>query len=279
MTKILIAESIDEKTLEEFKGSAIEFVYKPNISVTDLENELADYNGLIVRPKEVTSTAIANSPNLKIIIRGGAGVNSIALDECKKRGVIVANTPALNSDATAEFTFHLLLSIIKASIPSTELKDKKLGIIGYGNIGKRVERIAAGFGMNTSIFKRGDNLHEFLKAQHDIITLHVPLTKDTENLLGSNEFKLMKRGVVIINTARPQLIDALAFKAALDSGIIKSFGIDGDDDLIEPFTDPRGITTPHIADATLEAQRNITHAALTQMVEFFVNGKEINRVI
>jgi D-3-phosphoglycerate dehydrogenase len=277
--KILIAESIDEKILEEFKNSGLDFTYKPNISIADLENELASYNGLIVRPKEVTSAAIAHSANLKIIIRGGAGVNSIALDECKKRGVIVANTPGLNSDATAEFTFHLLLSIIKASVPSTEVKGKSLGIIGYGNIGKRVEKIASGFGMEVSIFKRGDNLHKFLKTQHDVISLHLPLSKETENLLGSNEFKLMKRGVIIINTARPQLINAEAFKAALDAGIIKSFGIDGDDDLIEPFTDPRGITTPHIADATAEAQRNITRAALTQMVEFFVNGKEINRVL
>jgi D-3-phosphoglycerate dehydrogenase len=232
-----------------------------------------------VRPKEVTAKAIANAKNLKLIIRGGAGVNSIALSACKERGIIVENTPGLNSDATAEFAFYSMLKIIREAEQQTELHRKHLGIIGYGNIGKRMEKIATGFGMQTSVFKRGCNLHEFLKQQHDILSLHLPLTQQTTNILGAAEFALVKRGVIIINTARPQLIEPAAFQNALKSGIISRFAIDGDDDLLPPYQHPNGLLTPHIADSTLEAQANIARTALTQMLEFVTSGKEINRVI
>ena len=295
--KILIAESIDERVLAEFTArSNFEFTYEPNISVNALSFEISKYHGLFVRPKQVTADAINNAANLKIIIRGGAGVNSIALDECKKRGIIVANTPGLNSDATAEFTFALLLNLTKQltnshaalkaghePIPEDfmgfELKGKKLGIIGYGNIGKRVERIANGFGMQTSIFRRGDNLPEFLGLQHDITSLHIPLSEQTRHILGAAEFKLMRHGVIIINTARPQLIEPKALLSAADAGIVRAFGIDGDNDLVKPFLHEKGVITHHIADATYEAQANITRQALTQFIQFFEEGAEVNRVV
>ncbi len=295
--KILIAESVDEKVLADFTArSGFEFDYAPDISVTELSFKIKGYDGLFVRPKQVTADAIANADRLKLVIRGGAGVNSIALDECKKRGIIVANTPGLNSDATAEFTFALLMNLQKQLVRSDaalkaghepipedfmgfELKGKKLGIIGYGNIGKRVEKIAGGFGMETSVFRRGDDLKNFLGQQHDVISLHVPLTEQTKHILGEDEFKLMKHGVIIINTARPQLIHAKALLEAADAGIISGFGIDGDNDLVKPFLHEKGIVTHHIADATYEAQANITKQALKQFVQFFEEGLEVNRVV
>jgi len=301
MTRVLIAESVDEKVLAEFQGK-LEFVYSPDITPQELETKIRDFDGLIVRPKPVSAKVIANAKRLKLIIRGGAGVNSIDLTACREKGIIVENTPGLNSDATAEFTVLLMLQAFAkrqvelANIRSREgnsgqpedymgreLKGKKLGIIGFGNIGKRVARIAEGFGMELIIHSRKTVLKDLLNSGCDIILLHIPLSAETTGLIGEKEFALMKNGTVIINTARPQLIDVRAFKAALESGKISSFGIDGDYDLVKPFIDAdvekKGIITHHIADSTYEAQANITRAALTQAVEFFMNGKEINHVI
>ena len=127
------------------------------------------------------------------------------------------------------------------------------------------------------------NLHEFLKQQHDVISLHVPLTPETNFMLKDDEFALMKKGVIIINTARPQLICVKAMTKALAREIVRGFAIDGDYDLVAPFTridkKNKGIITHHIADCTIEAQANITRQALVQMVAFFEKNEVINRVI
>lgn len=307
MTKVLIAESLDEKILAEFQSrTAIEFVYQPDIS---LSQPLKAYDGLIVRPKPVSAEFINNS-DLKIIIRGGAGVNSIDLAACRNKGVIVENTPGLNSDATAEFTILLMLQtftkrqaeraneLSRNGSPGTpeeymgnELKGKKLGLVGLGNIGTRVAKIAGGFGMDVMAYVRSpkqssitqfSTLDELLSAGCDIISLHIPLSSETTGIISEKQFSLMKKGTVLINTARPQLVDVTAFTAAIKSGQISSFGIDGDYDLIEPYIkadpDKKGIATHHIADSTYEAQANITTQALTQMIAYLEHGKEINRV-
>lgn len=311
MTKILIAESVDVNVLAEIsKNSQIEFVYKPDISPAELETEIAEYNGLIVRPKIVSEKAINNAQNLKLVVRGGAGVNSIALEACKQRGVIVENTPGLNSDATAEFSILMMLELIrknfvrksddqtrlgKPSSPelymSGELRGKKLGIVGLGNIGFRVACIAEAFGMEVMFYVREikkmpydqtDNMEKFLKHGHDIISLHIPLTPETKHFFGDLAFNLMKQNTILINTARPQLVDVSALKHAIENGTIAGFAIDGDYELVEPFakidTGKVGIITHHIADATFEAQANITKQALKQIIAYFEKGEVINRV-
>lgn len=303
MAKVLIAESLDEKVLREISSKCkTSFIYKPDISTAELETEIAGYDGLIVRPKPVSEKVIRNGKRLKLVIRGGAGVNSIALAACKEYGIAVQNTPGLNSDATAEFTILMMLKTFakrqsrladeltrkgKPGGPENymghELKGKCLGIIGNGNVGQRVAKIAEAFGMEIEIFKRGMNLENFLNNKHDIISLHIPLTAETNNLIGEKQFAAMENGVVLINSARPQLVDVKAFGEALAKGKLAGFAIDGDYDLVLPYIQAdvkkQGIITHHIADATYEAQSNITLQALTQAIEFFENGKEINRVV
>lgn len=310
MTKFLIAESVDTSILEDF-DSNIEFTYKPDISIAELEDEIGNYDGLLVRPKQVTAKAIANADNLKLIVRGGAGVNSIDLEAAKAKGIIVANTPGLNSDATAEFTFNLLFKLLaKRQInhsreltlkgnPGTpddymgsELRGKKIGLIGLGNIGKRVAKMADAFGMDIICYARNkkdlpykqtDNFDEFLAAENDIISLHIPASEDTVGIINKAVFEKIKTNTILLNTARPQLVNAADFGDALDAGILQSYGIDGDYDQVEPFinADPkqRGIITHHIADCTAEAQAAITAQALKQAKAFFEEGVEINRVI
>lgn len=311
--RVLIAESVDEKMLAQIAASTqkIVFDYQPNLSVAELEKALANYHGLIVRPKNVTAKAIENASNLQLIIRGGAGVNSIALDTAKARGVVVENTPGLNSDATAEFAFLLLMQLLckrqversaklaltgNAGAPEnfmgSELRGKKIGIIGLGNVGARMAQMATAFGMEVFCYARNaknlpfaqtQNLHELLAAKNDVLSLHLPLSAETKNLIGAVEFALMKKGTILLNTARPQLVDVDAFAAALQSGQLGSYGIDGDQDQIQPFIDAdpfgAGICTHHIADCTYEAHAAITKQTMLQAIEFFENGKEINRVV
>jgi D-3-phosphoglycerate dehydrogenase len=309
--RVLIAESLDEKTLQSFSAKGVEFVYMPNLTPQDLESKIKGFDGLIVRPKPVSAKVIENADMLKLIIRGGAGVNSIALAACKDKGIAVENTPGLNSDATAEFTILLMLQAFakrqselsatktRAGNPGMpeaytgfELKNKRLGLIGLGNIASRVAKIAEAFGMEVIAYTRSKkdsdvkqvhDLHKLLHMGCDIISLHVPQSDETKNMIGTQEFACMKNATVIINTARPQLIDVIALGAALESGKVGAFAIDGDYDLVKPFikidSANKGIITHHIADATYEAQANITKQALSQAVAFFIEGKEINRVV
>lgn len=311
--RVLIAESVDEKMLAQMQATTknVAFDYKPNLSVAELEQELANYDGLIVRPKNVTAAAIVNSPNLKLIIRGGAGVNSIALDAAKSFAVVVENTPALNSQATAEFAFQAMMRLScnrqisrsselaatgNAGSPEdfmgSELHGKKLGIIGLGNVGSRLAAMATTFGMEVLCYARNakdlpykqtQDLHKLLSAGNDIISLHLPLSSATTGIIGAPEFAKMRKGTIIINTARPQLVDVAAFAKALENGTLQSYAIDGDQDQIQPFIDADkhkiGICTHHIADCTYEAHAAITKQTMHQAIEFFENGNEINRVV
>lgn len=327
MPKILIAESLEFETLENiakkehlkiYKHHANESIpddgfhlfYQPDISVHELEEALNAYDALVVRPKEVTAKAIKNAPNLKLIVRGGAGMNSIDLKACKEQNVTAENTPGANSVSTAEYTFALIMEVVarrqihradadtrtgKPEVPEDytgrELAGKTLAIIGFGNIGEKVAKRAEAFDMNVIYnarnkkdvpYKYFDDIHELLKQQPDIISLHAPLTLETENMIGNEEFALMKQGTILINAARPQLIEPDAFIKALHHGRIGSFAIDGDLELVEIFAHAdkewKGVITHHIADSTIEAQSKITQMILYQLLAFFRDNKIINQV-
>lgn len=325
--KILIADSLDFKTLEEIllhkaaylhhndpipvniPEHELHFSYQPDISVEDIEKYLGQYHGLIVRPKQITGKAISLAKDLKIIVRGGAGMNSIDLKAASKNKVIVENTPGENSISTAEYTFNMIMELVaqrqiirsdsdsrsgKADIPEKyygyELAGKKIAIVGLGNIGMALAKRARAFDMeviyHSNSMKDIDliyfkELKHMLEAKADIISLHLPLTEKTEKIIGRDEFALMKQGTILINCARPQLVDPDAFAWALQENILAGAGIDGDPDLIEPFIKAdaakKCLLTHHIADSTLQAQQKITRQVLTQIFAFFREGKIINQ--
>lgn len=311
--KVLIAEAMDTKMLAEMqkRTNKTQFDYKPDLTITALEHELENYDGLIVRPKQVTAQAIRNSKKLRLIIRGGAGVNSIALDAAKANNVLVENTPGLNTQATAEYAFLSMMQLFckrqilrsnadaisgTAGAPEEymgfELRGKKIGIIGLGNVGNRMAEMATAFGMEVFCYARNpknlpykqtQNLHELLEAKNDVVSLHIPLSDSTKNIISTKEFSLMRKNTTLVNTARPQLIDVDAFSVALENGTLQSYAIDGDQEQIQPFidSDPQGIgiCTHHIADCTYEAHAAITKQTMLQAIEFFENGKEINRIV
>ena len=203
---------------------------------------------------KIDKKIIDSLPNLKLVATRSTGFDHIDLEECKKKKILVANVPTYGTDSVAEYTFALLLSLVKRlpeSIERTkkglfscegltgfELKGKTIGIIGAGRIGRRVAEIAKCFGMNVlayDIHRKEEEakrigykyveLDELLKTS-DIISLHANLTKENYHMLSEKEFSLMKDGVIIINTARGALIDSEALLKAIKSGKVLYAGLD-----------------------------------------------------
>lgn len=305
----------------------VNLYYVPEITERNLS--IADYvqcmDALLVRPKAVSAKDIAAGAQLKLIIRGGAGVNAIDLEAAKRRGIIVENTPGQNSVTTAEFAFAMILELLgkrqwnqahtdvmagTAMAPDPycgrEIMGKRLAIIGMGNIGKLMIRMALGFGMDVVAYSRSltpeiaeelgvefaTSLKDAVKDA-DIISLHTALTDDTRFMINASVLSEMKSEAVIVNTARPALIDTAALRGALLRGAVGGLAVDGDlyhggegrentiapfADLAKEFSDIPMIITPHIADNTLEAQDKITRQCLDQALAFFVDGAVINRV-
>lgn len=339
MPNILIAESLHLPTLTKLEkelnvvchhsldviqggGDGISLYYQPDIESNKLAEAVVPFDGLVVRPKEVSAETIQAGQKLQVIIRGGTGVNSIDVEAATAQGVKVLNTPGQNTVSTAEYTFGCLFQLLakrpiaaanqdawaRASHPPEhysgfELKGKKLAIFGFGNIGKEVAKRALAFDMEVVVYSRSlteeqakeygiarvESFEALCKAHADAMTLHAPLTPETKGIVNEKEIALMKDGTILINTARPGLINKEALKWGLETGKIASFAIDGDDDeagdpgaIINPFLDvddgSKGILTPHIADCTDEAQANITYHVITQLVAFFRDGKVVNWV-
>lgn len=275
-------------------------------------------HALITRPYPIDTYSFKNLPELKLIIRAGSGVNSIDLVSAKTQGVIVENTPGQNAIAAAEYTIAVLMdlgskrfitkhaamvaeafnnkSLNRLPPPLTlighELYGRVLGIIGYGHIGSHVARIAKALGLNILIASRNQkllpegmrqvSLNELYK-ESDIISLHTPLTPETQHMINDHALGLMKEGVTLINAARPQLIDpdALSHHMSRLSGL----AIDGDTDQIEAYLaialqHPKveSIITHHIGDATKESEEKLTRQVILQLQGFVIDGMVINQV-
>jgi len=268
--------------------------------------------------------------NLKFITTMSTGFDHIDTDECKNRNIIISNVPTYGETIVAEHTFALLLAISRrlpeslervkegnfmpSGLTGFELRGKTIGVVGVGSIGTNVIKIARGFGMNAIVYKRtpdyalekelGCKFVELsvLYQQSDVISLHIPYSKETHHYVGEEQFNQMKDGVVIINTARGALIDSMALLKALESGKVKAAGLDvlEEEPLLEEEKDllsqtfekdklmtiledhmlvkhPNVIVTPHNAFNSTEALHKIvetTHQNLTG----FMNSTPLNVV-
>ncbi len=263
----------------------------------------------------ISETLFANAPDLRFIGLTATGTDNVDLVAAKKYGVAVANIRAYCSQSVAEHVFGCLLSLahnvdayaadVRAgewqtaknfcllTYPISELSAMTLGIVGYGELGKRVANIARAFGMEVIVAARPgtDEIPEgrvpmcALLARADAITLHCPLNDDTRGLFGADEFKAMKNTAILINTARGGLVDSAALVNALRNGEIAAAAIDvlpqeppvdGD-----PLLDYRGanlVVTPHIAWGTLTARQNAVDE-LTANIAAFLGGEERCRVV
>jgi len=282
-----------------------------NLNPEELKKIIKNYDGLVVRSAtKATDEIITAGINLKIIGRAGAGVDNIDLVSAKKNDVIVMNTPGGNTNATAEHSLSLLMSLYR-SIPEAnfgthkglwekkkfiglELKGKKLGIIGFGNVGARFSELAIALGMSVSVFSKSffsrnidyPNINSVslnsLISESDIISLHCKPSSDGIPIISLKEFKLMKKNCVLLNTARGGLIDENDLKVALDSNMIRGAALDvfSNEPAIENalFGTANFILTPHIAASTEEAQLVVAEQIAVQISNYFSNGEIVNSV-
>jgi len=219
--------------------------------VTDNKDELSTADIVLVRSAtKATKEYLDQAKNLKMIIRGGVGIDNIDVEYAKSKGIAVHNTPEASSIAVAELAFAMMLAIqrnivmahnttkngdwIKKQLKGKELYKKTLGLIGIGLIGTEVAKRAQAFGMNVIAHRKSDKPSDYAKivdldellSKSDIISLHTPITEETKGMINKNTIAKMKDGVVIINTARGKLIVDEDLADALKSGKVRYAGID-----------------------------------------------------
>lgn len=283
--KILITDGLSKEGQKILKEAGIDFDVQ-FYELKDLINVIPNYDGILVRsatnvPKEVIDTG----KNLKLIARGGAGIDNIDHKYAKSLGIPVLNTPAANSHSVAELVVAHLFALArfiplanitmregkwekKSFAKGIELAGKTIGIIGFGKIGQIVAKLALGIGMKvlaydvieikTDLDVKIVGFEELLKNS-DFITLHTP--KQPQPLIGAKEIDMMKPGVLIINCARGGVIDEIALLNGLNSVKVGGAGLDVYSQEppfnLELIRHPRVSATPHIGASTIEAQDRV----------------------
>jgi len=285
--KILISDKFSKdlpQRLEEFG------------EVTENKNEIQNADVILVRSAtKVDKTMIDKAKNLKLVIRGGVGLDNIDVRYCEKKGITVRNTPEASTIAVTELVFTLMLGIIRNIVKAnnsmkngewakdtkgSELYGKTLGIVGLGRIGTEVAKRAKAFGMNVIAYEKYNkqseyaemvSMDEVLKSS-DFISLHVPLTDETREMINSKTISRMKDGVIIINTSRGGVINEKDLADAIKSGKVRYAGLDVYQQ--EPPTNSplllldNTLLTPHLAAQTNENMERIGNIVYEIIREF-----------
>ena len=312
MPKVLISDAMDTIAEQILLSNNIEVDVITNLEPNELIKNISNYEGLIVRSAtKVTKELIENAKNLKVIGRAGAGVDNIDIKFAKERNIVVMNTPGGNTNATAEHTLALLLSLsrkiskadltthkgqwAKKSLKGNEIKGKTIGIIGFGNVGKRFAEMCNALGLKVLIFSKtfdeikndfpeyfSCDLNKILK-EADIISFHCKPNLDGSPIISAKEIGIMKNSALIINTARGNLVSEIDLNDAIKSNTIAGVALDVFEK--EPaknnilFGLDNVLLTPHIAASTAEAQVIVAEMIANQFVDFFVKNKVNNSVI
>jgi D-3-phosphoglycerate dehydrogenase len=304
--KVLLTDGLEENGRSLMRQS-IEVEDKTGISAEDLLKIVGEYDALIVRGRtKVTAAVFEAGKKLKVVGRAGVGVDNIDLQAAKTAGVTVVNSPMATTVAVAELAMGMMLSLIreipradhsmkdgkwlKKEFEGVELNGKTLGIIGMGRIGAAVGARAAAFGMTLigydplidakEIKNRGAepvSLDELYKRA-DMITLHIPLTPDSKNLLNAKSFSQMKQGVYLVCAARGGVIDEAALLDALNSGKVAAAALDvftaEPPGLTALVSHPKVVNTPHIGAQTVEAQGRAAYDISTEILRA-LNGEAL----
>lgn len=299
--RVLVSDKLAEEGLAVLREHpAVELVVKTGLAPEALKEELREAEALLVRSAtRVTAELIAGAPKLAVIGRAGVGVDNIDVEAATQRGIVVCNSPEGNTVAAAEHTMALMLALARevpaasASVGAgewkrgafmgVELLNKTLGIIGLGKIGSEVAVRAAAFGMKVIGHdpfvtpERAEllgvelaDLDELL-SRSDFITVHVPLTRDTQHLIGRSTLTKVKRGVRIINCSRGAVVDEAALAEAIREGTVAGAGLDVFEK--EPPTDSpliglkKVVLTPHLGASTTEAQLKVAVDVAQQVID------------
>ena len=274
--------------------------YGRPLTPAEIVEHAKDADVIILGNDRLDSATIGKLPNLKLVVRHGAGLDNIDFSELGKRDITVANTPGANKEETADLTFAFILDLARMvtqsinqlkggvwnKIPGRTLYGKTIGIIGVGAIGMAVASRAMGFGMDilgNDIIQRDEaarfgllytSLNELLSAS-DVVTIHAPLTSATKNLIGARELKRMKPGALLINTACAGVVREAALEKALMSGHLGGYAVDvyakEPPDPTSYMSLPNVLTTPHIGSSTMEANLRMGDMAVDNILAF-MNG-------
>ena len=258
----------------------------------DYLKAVAAADGLIVRSDIVDAEVLQAAPNLKIVVRAGAGYDNIDLKAAAARGVVAMNTPGQNSNAVAELVFGLMITLARRGFSGkdgTELRGKKIGIHAYGNVGKYVALIARGFGMDVLAFDPyvpGEKMKaegvtpaasaDELYSSCEYISLHLPKTKDTVKSVGAELLSRMKKGGTLVNTARAEVIDEAGLLQVMEARPDFMYGADVAPECSAEFAAKHPgrycFTAKKMGAQTAEANINAGLAAARQIVNFFEKG-------
>ena len=307
--KVLISDSLSTQAVQVFENRGIDVTVVSKLTAEELADIIHEFDGLAVRSAtQVTPSLLANATNLKVVGRAGVGVDNIDVKSCGAKGVVVMNTPYGNAITTAEHAIAMMFAVArhipqanitthegkweKSKFKGVELTGKTLGVIGAGNIGSIVIRKALGLELKVVVYdpflteERAVSLGvkkmtlDELFTSADIITLHVPKTPETANIIDATALNKMKKGVMIVNCARGGLIDEVALAAALKSGHVAGAALDVFD--VEPakenlmFGMPNLICTPHLGASTVEAQEKVAVQIAEQMSDYLLTGAITN---
>ena len=286
--RVLVCDSIDETGIASLKKSGMEVNYQPDISPEELLTTVKDYDVIVVRSRtKITKEVINAAEKVKIIARVGVGLDNIDTKHAESKGIRVINAGEAAMNAVAELVIGNMIALarsipkadtalkngkwLKKELMGVELKGKYLGIIGVGNIGRNVGRLAKGLRMNLLGYDIYPINRDYIKevgmittdlntllASSDFVTCHIPITEDTKHIINSERLAIMKPSAFLINTSRGEVVDEEALATALSSGKIAGAALDVFE--VEPPTNkkllelPNVICTPHIAAQTKEAQ-------------------------
>ncbi|MBO4771543.1 MAG: 3-phosphoglycerate dehydrogenase [Bacteroidales bacterium] len=259
-----------------------------------LLDAVADADAIIIRSDKVTDEVMAAGKNLKIVVRAGAGYDNVDLEAATKRNIVVMNTPGQNSNAVAELVFGMLVFAVRNFYngkSGSELKGKKLGILAFGQVGRNVARIAKGFDMDIYAYdafcpkeaieaagvKAVDN-QDALFENCDIVSLHIPATPETKQSINYALVNKMKKGGIVINTARKEVINEpellKLMEERTDIKYITDIAPDADADFKAKFEGRYFATPKKMGAQTAEANINAGLAAANQIVDFFKTGNK-----
>ena len=305
--KILVTDPLAPEGLEVFKNAeGFEVDVKIGLKPEELKKICHVYDGWVIRSgTKITADLIEAAKNLKVIGRAGVGYENIDADTATKKGIVVMNTPGGNNVTTGEHTIALMMALARhipqavASLKGgkwdrnkfvgVEMCNKTIGVIGLGNVGRIVAERAAALRMKVigfDPFIAAENIARMgvqpgtlddIFTRSDFITVHVPLTPDTQGLINKAAFAKMKRGVRIINCARGGIVDEADLAEAIKHGKVAGAALDVYVDEPPPPDHPllnldQVITTPHLGASTDEAQLNVAIAVAEQMVDFLAKG-------
>lgn len=297
---ILLLETIEESAFQILENQSDITIFRQYETPTSSE-DLQKIDAVITRGLGQVNLALMDAcPNLKIAARCGVGLDNVDVKEATKRGIKVVNAPGSNANTVAEHTIALILMLqrnlyqalndvksgnwaARSTFKSDEVGEKTIGILGLGNIGLKVAKIADALGMKVVYWSQSkkDVPYEYVSKEElltnsDIISIHIPLTAETEKMFDSNTFSKLKPNAILVNTARGQLIDKQALVDALNVGKLGGYGADvptlpaptADDPLI---SHPKALITAHVSSLTSTTYRNMCVSTVNNVLPILRN--------